>query len=630
MCGIGGVWLRAGAEPLDLADTLDRMNRRLAHRGPDDHGTWSDPQVGVGLCHTRLAILDLSPAGHQPMMSSDGRLAVTYNGEIYNWPDLRRRLEAHGARFRGASDTEVLLEAYRMYGTDVLRHLRGMFSFALFDRREGILFCARDRVGKKPFVYSEMSGAFVFGSEVPAVLAVPGCDTTLDHAGVAALLLHNVRHVPDPWTAYRGLRRLRPGHAMIVRAGRIARVWRYWTPEAEPRPVTPAELRHVLEESVRLRMAADVPVGALLSGGVDSSAVVGLMTRLSNKPIRTYALGFDAQDEDLHRARTMARRFDCQHREFYFEPTRQLAVFRKILATYGEPVMLLPLIHIYELCRAVREDGLKVVLTGNGADELFCGYTGHLRTARHTAWLMRLGRFTAGARIVPRSLRRRSVAVLAARPGARKAALYQAAERTAWDRVVAPEVRVVLQNAVAEEAAYWGQFAAKRPYIDESNLVALMCENAHSVTIAGDLPSMMTSVEMRAPFLDQELVSLALAMHYREKVPDSRRPERLKQILKTAVADVVPEDVLYGSKRGFGFGIQERDVLAGPWRDVADELFREPDDADGLFVRREVGRLWKDRNARNKGSSSSSEIAKHFAIQLWLHERRKAELSAPV
>jgi len=373
MCGIGGVWLSSSAalDRLDLSAVLTRMSKRLEHRGPDEQGTWWDQQVGIGLCHTRLAVLDLSPTGRQPMLSADGRLAATYNGEIYNWPELRFTLEAHGVRFRGRSDTEILLEAYRLYGTDVLWHLRGMFAFALFDREKGILFCARDRIGKKPFVYSETPGGLIFGSEIPAVLAVPGCDTTLDHSALAALLLHNVRQVPDPWTAYRGLRRLRPGHAMIVRHGRIERIWRYWSPDFATRPVTPAELRETLEESVRLRTVADVPVGALLSGGVDSSAVVGLMRRLSRERIRTYALGFDRKDEDLRRARVMADQLGCQHREFYFEPGRQLSGLGKLGAASGGAVMILPQDHACELCGAVGDDGIKVALTGNGADELF-------------------------------------------------------------------------------------------------------------------------------------------------------------------------------------------------------------------------------------------------------------------
>jgi asparagine synthase (glutamine-hydrolysing) len=604
------------------------MSKMLEHRGPDDHGTWCDQGLGLGFCHTRLSILDLSPTGHQPMLSRDGRLVVSYNGEIYNWPELRDELESRGVRFRGGSDTEVLLEAYRRYGTDVVQRLRGMFAFALFDQAEGTLFCARDRVGKKPFVYAETPGAFVFGSEIPAVLAVPGCDTRLDHSALASLLLHNVRHIPDPWTAHRGVRRLRPGHAMVVRAGKIERQWRYWTPDFSTRTVTPVEVRAALEDSVKCRMVADVPVGALLSGGVDSSAVVAMMRRFSREPIRTYALGFDDKDEDLRRARTMAARLGTRHREFYFDPARQLEVFKSLLAAYGEPIMLLPLIHTFELCRAVRDDGVKVVLTGNGADELFYGYTGHLVTARFSSWLEWLGPLTAGARILPPALRGRMLAPVAAPAGERKAALYRAVERKTWRRVLAPEAKPALRNVVAEEAAYWGALAAHRPYIDESNFVALMFENAHSVTIAGDLPAMLASVEVRAPFLDQEVMSLARATHYREKVPDFRSPARLKQVLKTAVSDLVPSELLYAPKRGFGFGIQERDVLAGPWRHVGEELFGEPDDADGLFVGREIRRLWQAHGSH--GGGSSSEVAKHFAIQLWLREcRRQARAGSP-
>jgi asparagine synthase (glutamine-hydrolysing) len=616
------VWLDSPGDRdvLDLSATLARMSKTLEHRGPDDHGVWSDQGLGVGLCHTRLSILDLSPTGHQPMLSGDGRLVITYNGEIYNWPELRDDLESCGARFRGGSDTEVLLEAYRRYGTAVVQHLRGMFAFALFDRAEHTLFCARDHVGKKPFVYSETPGAFVFGSEIPAVLAVPGCDMRLDHSALASLLLHNVRHIPDPWTAYRGVRRLRPGHAMVVRAGKVERQWRYWTPDFSTRSVTPAEVRGALEDSVKRRMVADVPVGALLSGGVDSSAIVGMMSRFSREPVRTYALGFDDKDEDLRRARTIAVRLGTRHREFYFDPARQLEMFKEVLNAYGEPIMLLPLIHTFELCRAVRDDGIKVVLAGNGADELFYGYTGHLATARFSSWLEWLGPLTAGARILPPALRGRMLAPAAALAGDRKAALYRAAERQTWSRVLKPVAKAAVRNVGAEEAGYWGTLVGRRPYIDESNFVALMFENAHSVTIAGDLPAMLASVEVRAPFLDQEVMSLARAAHYREKVPDFRNLAGLKQILKTAVRDLVPPELLFAPKRGFGFGIQERDVLAGPWRKAGDELFSEPDDADGLFDGRALTRLWQAHAAN--GGGSSSQVAKHFAIQLWLRGRR--------
>lgn len=603
-----------------MSAVLSQMVKRLHHRGPDGQGTWWDGALGIGLCHTRLAILDLSDKGAQPMHSSDGLLSVVYNGEIYNWQELRGRLESRGVQFQTRTDTEVLLESYRAYGIDVLHHLRGMFAFALFDHRSRTLFCARDRVGKKPFVYAETRHGFAFASELPAALTMPGCDTTLNHPAIASMLLRNLRHIPDPYTAYRGLKRLRPGHAMVVRDGRIVQIWRYWTPSPASQGGTPGRLRELLEEAVRLRLIADVPVGALLSGGTDSSAVVNLMGKFSQEPVRTYALGLNRADEDLRRARVAAKQLGSIHKEFYFDPEHQLTVFRDMLAIYGEPIMLLPLIHTYELCQAVRDDGVKVVLSGNGADELFYGYTGHLRQALISACLAWLTSFISRARQLP-PLRTSSLGFLMAKPGVRKATLYLSAERETWDDVLVPEVKYALTNLAAEECEYWGKLLPEGPYIDEASFVALMVENTHSVTIASDLPAMMSSIEMRAPFLDQEMVALALATHYREKVPHFLNSRRLKQILKTAVADLVPHELLYASKRGFGYDIQEGMVLQGPWRKIADQLFAEPNDADGLFTRDGIRALWAADTRGNR--VPFDRIAKHFAIQMWLRDHQR-------
>ncbi|MEW6118035.1 MAG: asparagine synthase (glutamine-hydrolyzing) [Nitrospirota bacterium] len=614
MCSIGGVVLRPGVA-LDIRSVLERMLSIQHHRGPDGQGYWWDTKSSIGLCHNRLAILDLSENGRQPMQSSNGILTIVFNGEIYNWRELRRQLEAKGIRFHTGTDTEVLLEAYREFGTEVPQYLRGMFSFAVHDSRDGSLFCARDRVGKKPFVYAETSNGFAFASEIPAVLAMPGCDTTLNHAAVAGMLIHNVRHIPDPHTAYLGLKRLRPGHAMLVKEGKVERVWRYWNPQAASEPSTPKRLRELLEESVRLRMVADVPVGALLSGGVDSSSVVNLMQRFSGEPIRTYALGFDKDDEDLRRARVMAEKLGCIHKEFYFDPDRQLKVFRKILSTYGEPIMLLPLIHTYELCREIRDDGIKVVLAGHGADELFYGYTGHLRTALISAVLPWLFPLSPLVKLLPDKLCRGPLALVAAQDGCRKAAIYRNDEKVAWSRIINPDIKKELINIVAEELEYWGKLLPPGPYIDESNFVALMVENTHSVTIASDLPAMMASVEMRAPFLDQKIVSFALATHYRKKVTSFRDSSRLKHILKIAVDDLVPHDLLYAPKRGFGMGIQEKMVLQGPWKRYAEEVFASLNDLGGLFDRKSIRHLWEQHNTDN--TVDSSFIARLFAIQMW-------------
>ena len=545
------------------------------------------------------------------MHSADGRFVIVFNGELYNYRELREHLKTKGAAFHSESDTEVLLEAYRCWGEDMLPLLRGMFAFTIYDSQEGILFCARDRLGEKPFVYAETAQGFAFASEIPALLVMPGINTNFDHPALAAMMLHNMRHVPDPYTAYQGILRLKSGHALRVRSGRIERLWRYWDPQPATEEVSSERLRWLLEDAVRLQLQSDVPVGALLSGGVDSSAIVALMKKHTMAPLRTYALGLDENDEDLRRARVMATHLGTEHREFYFDPDEQWDIFNNLLANYGEPIMLLPLVHTYALCDTIRSDGIKVVLSGNGADELFYGYTGHLRTLRVSRWLDRTARLRPLLTpFLPGSLRWAT-----APRGKRKSAYYAGLAGAEWARYLMPGVRSKLANIAAEEMAYWGQMSPSSEFIDESNFVGLMVENTHSVTIASDLSAMAASIEVRAPFLDQEIVSFAMATQVERKIPNSKNPNWLKAILREAVTDIVPAELLRASKRGFGMGIQEDMLLRGPWRVHAERLFREPHDAGGLFDPYAIQAIWKNFIA---GRESPSRVAKLFAIQVWL------------
>ncbi|MEW6683032.1 MAG: asparagine synthase (glutamine-hydrolyzing) [Nitrospirota bacterium] len=615
MCGIGGIALKPRVEQ-DMRALLGRVIEIQHHRGPDGHGMWLNDEATVGLCHNRLAILDLSPAGAQPMLSCDGRFVVVYNGEIYNYKEIRTLLVSKGVRFRSGSDTEVLIEAYRAWDDDMLVRLRGMFAFAIYDTASNTLFCARDRFGKKPFVYAITPFGFAFTSEIPAVRIMPGVDLTLDHSALAAMLLHNLRHIPDPYTVYKGIQRLRSGHAMMIRDGAIVRVWRYWEPRPSDDLTTPHALRSMLEDAVRLRMRADVPVGALLSGGVDSSAIVGLMRKHADTPIHTYALGFDPQDEDLRRARIMAERLGTTHKEFYFEPDEQWAIFQQLLKLYGEPIMLLPLVHTYSLCRAIRDDGIKVVMSGNGADELFYGYTGHIRTLRISRWLDRL----SFLRPMLAPLAGGRLGWLAAPPGKRKAAFYRALAGNEWTPILSEDAKQQLANRAVEEMTYWGSLCPSKRFIDESNFVGLMVENTHSVTIVGDLAAMAASIEMRSPFLDQEVVSFALATPVEQKIPFSSNPGWLKAILRESVSDLIPTELLAAPKRGFGMGIQEAMVFSGPWKRHAEDLFSTPMDADGLFNVDSIRRVW--HGFRNN-KRDASRAAKLFAIQEWLVKARR-------
>jgi len=433
------------------------------------------------------------------------------------------------------------------------------------------------------------------------------------------MLLHNFRHISDPHTAYENIKRLRPGSAMLVRNGQVEKCWRYWTPEASEPDSSPQRLRALLESAVERRMVADVPVGALLSGGVDSSAIVQLMSRLSRSPIPTFAFGFDRDDEDIRRARAMAKEIGTEHHEFFFDGKHQLDLFGHILRTHGEPIMLLPLIHTVELCRAIRDSGIKVVMTGHGADELFYGYTGHLRTARLSTLLSRAGLLRRLGPILSGRTGVKAIDLLVAAPGQRKATYYRAVARGLWGESLHPEMTKRIGNYPAEELSYWGELTPSGEYIDESNFVALMVENTHSVITAGDLPAMMASVEMRSPFLDEEIVRFALSCPWRAKLPNLKDTKLLKHILKAAVSDLVPEELLFAPKRGFGMGIQEDMVLRGPWREQGNELFAHPLDADGLFDPGKLRGLWR-RFLANERGVPASYMAKLLSIQLWLRQ----------
>jgi asparagine synthase (glutamine-hydrolysing) len=612
MCGIGGIYLKSGYE-VAIAPLLREMLRLQRHRGPDGQRAWQLLDGHLGLCHTRLGILDLEARSDQPMHSADDRLTIVFNGEIYNYRELRTELERTGHMFRTRSDTEVLIEAYRAWGQQMLCRLRGMFAFAIYDSHTQILFCARDRVGKKPFVYAETKYGLVFASELPAVKAFTGVDTTFDHDAIAAMLLHNLRHIPDPYTAYRGIKRLRAGHAMIVKDGVILDYWRYWTPTPSGGPYTSEKLRELLEESVLVRQQADVPVGAFLSGGVDSSAIVALMQSNTREPVNTYALGLDKDDEDVVRARAVAKYLGTHHKEYYFHPEEQWDILNRLIKAHGDPIMLLPLVHTYTLSRAVRADGIKVVINGNGADELFYGYVGQSRTLAVSLMLDRL----ASIRPIFAPLKHTRASLLAAMPGHRKASYYQALSSGVWANCLSKDARSLVKNRAAEELKYWGDLCPSQHYIDESSFTALMVENTHSVTIAGDLPAMAASIEARSPFLDQNIVSFALGTPHDAKILRDKKNVVLKAILRNAVADLMPAEILNAPKRGFGHGIQERALLLGSWKKKAEDLFYQPNTIGGLLSTEAIYKNWENFK---KNKSPAGPVAKQLAIQIWAKE----------
>jgi len=618
MCGIAAL---VSALPLSgLEPLLGLMMERIRHRGPDAEGTLMAREGRVGLGHVRLSIIDLSPRGRQPLSNEDGNVVVVCNGEIYNYRDLRRDLESRGHRFRSDSDSEVIVHLYEEMGERCVERLQGMYAFAVFDAAADVLFCARDRIGKKPLVYAETADGVAVSSEIPALLPVPGVDLTVDAEAVALYLLRNLRHIPDPWTFYRGIRRLPPAHTMTVHGGRIERIRAYWHPCRRPLTVTANAFLELFDRAVSLRRVADVEVGALLSGGVDSTAIVDSLGRQGVDGIRTYAFGLDADDEELVRARRAAALLGTRHREVYFDPERQHDDFDALLKVHGEPIMALPLTHAYSLCREIRADGLKVVLAGHGADETFFGYPGFNRMVLLSDLLRmvpsRAAKGVAGMladRLSPGSARE-ALLVAQMQPGRRKAALYGDEASRVWPTLLGRQAAERLaDDLIARWIDPWFADGAPAAYVDEAAYLGLMQENSHAVTIAGDLPAMAHAIEVRCPFLDHQLVEMALRIPYRQKVSGLADRGRNKLFLKRALERRLPADILYAPKRGFGFFVQEAAVLRGSWKDRVDAAFRDFDDIGGLLD----GAAARALKARfdSGGGVPAALIAKLYALQ---------------
>jgi len=562
MCGIGGKLYFDPSRSVDPA-LLERMNQVLAHRGPDDAGVYHDGPVG--LAHRRLSIIDLSPAGHQPMSNPDGTVWITYNGEIYNFPELRSELEREGMVFRSKTDTEIILALYEREGVECLRRLRGMFAFAIWDGRTRTLFLARDRAGKKPLCYYHDAERFLFASEAKGILQDPEVPVAPDLQAVHHYLTYG--YVPSPHSAFRGFRTLPPAHYLLVRDGQV-RVERYWQLRYGPKlrideAALSEEILARLREAVRLRMISDVPLGAFLSGGIDSSTVVALMSECSSGPVKTFSIGFEEEAyNELPYARLVAERYGTDHHEFVVKPDA-LAVLPELVWHYNEPYADSSAIPTYYLAKMTREH-VTVALNGDGGDECFAGYERYLanQIARGYDRLplvlrrslergigalpevgpfrgpyRRVKRFMAGAFEEPGRRYGRWVGVF---PNALKAELYTPALREATAGFDSLELLC---------AAYEAQDAVD--FVDATLGVDVTTYLPDDLLVKVDIASMAHSLEARSPILDH------VFMEFAASIPSSLKLRGLtkKYIFKRAVRDLLPAPVIDRPKMGFGVPI---------------------------------------------------------------------------
>lgn len=543
MCGIGGLIPTQRGAP--FRETVAEMLGRMAHRGPDGEGLWEDPVHGAVMGHRRLAVLDLSPAGRQPMLSPTGEFALTFNGEIYNYRELRRTLEAEGFSFVSESDSEVILLGYQRWGTGLLERLVGMFAFAIWDANRQELFLARDRAGEKPLYYAQSGEGFAFASEVQALGALPWIDRHLDPEAVSLFLQY--QYIPAPFSIYRGVRKLPPAHALLYRAGAV-KLWRYWDPASVavgPRLALSEgealeQLDSLMRQAVAGQMVADVPLGAFLSGGIDSSAVVSYMAELSHQPVQTFTIGFEAQgyDESAHAA-AVASHLGTRHVVEYLTEANALELIPQIPAMYGEPFADSSALPTHLVARVARKH-VTVSLSGDGGDEAFGGYTRYRLLEQGYPWLR------AAAPVKGLLDRLRPILpgrVVRALPlvGSRPDQLYQGMVNLF--RPADAERLTGVRPRLAEFDRAWA-VTPPMEHRRHAMLADMLTYMPEAILVKVDRAAMATSLESRAPLLDHRLLEFSLRL----PLPFVREKHLLKELLYRRV----PRRLLDRPKQGFG------------------------------------------------------------------------------
>ncbi len=626
MCGITGFWDGTAQTSSDELDRIVRkMSAAISHRGPDDSGEWSQADAGLALGFRRLAILDLTPTGHQPMLSYSGRYVMVYNGEVYNFAEMRAELERREISFRGTSDTEVMLAAFEAWGLEkALQRFNGMFAIALWDRQEKSLTLARDRLGIKPLYYGWFGRTLLFGSELKALRSHPDFRGEINRDALTLFLRHN--YVPAPHSIYTGVYKLPPGTYMTLRAGtapEARQIVPYWSAfEVVSRgQIDPfrgsdqdaiRDLDALLRRSIGLRMIADVPLGAFLSGGVDSSTVVSLMQTQSDMPVKTFSIGFDVPgfDEAPH-AKAVAEHLGTDHTELYVTPDETMEVIPRLPALYDEPFADSSQIPTYIVSQLARRH-VTVSLSGDGGDELFGGYNRYFMTQkiwRRIGWM-------------PWSVRRAVAQGMLAVPPAVWRSLFQAAGRLSADfrnlpipddkaKKLAEVMAVSSPEAVyLDLVSHWKNPAAivlgahepqtllqdhsrwpvVSSFTEQMMYLDLMTYLPDDILVKVDRASMGVSLEARAPFLDDhEVVEFVSRLPLKMKV----RHGDGKWILRQVLFQYVPRAMIERPKMGFGVPIDH--WLRGPLRDWSEALLDEGRlKQEGYFDPSPIRKKWRE------------------------------------
>ena len=618
MCGIAGLVYGAGARRgVPAAAAAAAMASTLSHRGPDDAGAWGSDDGTVGLAHRRLSIIDLSPLGHNPMSGDDGRLWITFNGEIYNFRELRQELEAAGYRFRSHTDTEVLLAAYSRWGLECVDRLVGMFAFAIWDEPRRRLWVVRDRLGKKPLYYSDSHGTLRFASELKAIVADVGergeraVPREIDADAMRLYLRYG--YVPSPYTIYMSVRKLPPAHFLICENGTVT-VRRYWDPiphalgrssitEAEAQ----AQLDTRLGTAVRQRMIADVPLGGFLSGGIDSSLIVALMQEQSAVPVRTFTIRFDDPEiNEADHAAAVARHLRTDHHEETCDERQMLGVVDRLADMFDEPFADSSAVPTYLVSKIARAS-VTVALSGDGGDELFLGYPRH---RFHTQ--------AAAALALPRGVRR-AVAFGADRLPTRRlrriADVLRSDDSDQYARFVSwwrPEDIATLTGQPPPDGPAYAEALARSASLtrqDRAGLLDLVSYLPEDILTKVDRASMAVSLEVRAPLLDHRVVEFALGLPSSLK----QRGRTTKWLLRRLLYTRVPRALIDRPKKGFGVPLAG--WFRGPLREQMESCVGGVDLESLGIDPRPVRRLWAE--FKNGQSHRTDLLWQMFMLVAW-------------
>lgn len=642
MCGIVGIWEYANPKSVsDLSSLIGRMAKTIEHRGPDGSGVWSEESEGIAFGHRRLSIIDLSSTGHQPMSTNDGGCVICYNGEIYNAAEIRTELQGLGRRFRGTSDTEVILEACFVWGVEkTVKMLNGMFAFSFWDGTEKCLYLVRDRLGIKPLYYFLKPGFLAFGSELKSLVELPQISRRLCDDAVSCFFRNG--YIPSEFSIYNDIKKLPPSSILRIDAKGDSNIYEYWSLEEISRSAAKgmkvsnqedaiSSLETVLQDAVSIRMVADVDLGAFLSGGVDSSLVVALMQKVSNRPVRTFSIGFsDARYNEATYAKEVASFLGTDHTELILDSDDALEVVSELPTLFDEPFADASQIPTYLLSRLTREH-VTVALSGDGGDELFAGYSKYqnaLRARRVRAMIPGGLRspLATGLKSIPASF----LNDVEARLGKRQKTLGNLSEKV---RKLAGVLESVDNGAFAGMAAQWCDVwpledipeTAAEEWSDHllTSINASYLRRMQYCDTKGYLPddiltkvdraSMAASLEARVPLLDHRVVENALSISDDLKI----RKGVTKSILREVLYKYVPRELVDRPKQGFQIPL--KDWLKGPLRGLVDELILS-DNVVGsnMFNTDQIRRVWSEHveGVRNR----EFEIWNLIVFKLWLEK----------